>query len=186
MSTTRDQLITKTCELLELQGYHATGLNQIIKESGTPKGSLYYHFPGGKEELATTAIARIGDLVLKRIQDNLAQVEHPADAIEQLIRTIAHSVELSDYRAGGPLTSVAMEAIATSEALRDECSRIYRAWQMAFADKLKQGGFTEARADQMSVLIIASIEGAVILCRTSRSRDPLDSIAREIGNLIRI
>ena len=41
MSSTRDQIIEKTCELLEAQGYHATGLNQILAESGAPKGSLY-------------------------------------------------------------------------------------------------------------------------------------------------
>ena len=53
MSTTREQIIEKTCELIELQGFNATGVNQIIRESGTPKGSLYYHFPGGKEELGS-------------------------------------------------------------------------------------------------------------------------------------
>lgn len=185
MSTTRDQIISKTCELLELQGYHATGLNQIIKESGTPKGSLYYHFPGGKEELATTAIARIGDMVLKRIQDTLAQFEHPADAVEHMIRLIAHGVEISDYRTGGPITSVAMEAIATSDALREECHRIYDAWQMAFANKLTQGGIDKERAKRLAILTVASIEGAVILCRTSRSRTPLESIADEIGDMIR-
>ncbi len=58
VSSTRDQIIEATAGLLETQGYRATGLNQIIEESGAPKGSLYYYFPGGKEEFSTEASAR--------------------------------------------------------------------------------------------------------------------------------
>lgn len=56
MNTTRDQIIETTCELLEAYGYHATGLNQILTKSGTPKGSLYYYFPEGKEELTSETL----------------------------------------------------------------------------------------------------------------------------------
>lgn len=185
MSKTRDQIIAKTCELLELQGYHATGLNQIIKESGTPKGSLYYHFPGGKEDLASQAIGRIGDIVLERIRANLAQVENPADAVEAFLKNIAYNIEKSGYRAGGPITSVAMEAVSTSDTLREECQRIYGEWQEAFACKLVDGGIDETRAHCVATLIIASIEGSVILCRTNQSKAPLESTAVELGHLIR-
>ncbi|MDQ2717139.1 MAG: TetR/AcrR family transcriptional regulator, partial [Chloroflexota bacterium] len=69
MNTTREQIIEATCDLLEAQGYHATGLNQILAESGAPKGSLYYYFPQGKEELTAAAIDRTGKLVAQRIKD---------------------------------------------------------------------------------------------------------------------
>ncbi|UUZ80779.1 TetR/AcrR family transcriptional regulator [Paenibacillus sp. P26] len=52
----RERLIQATSNLIELQGYHATGLNQIIKEGGAPKGSLYYYFPNGKEELVAESV----------------------------------------------------------------------------------------------------------------------------------
>ena len=184
MVSTRNQIIETTCDLIELQGYHATGLNQIIKESGSPKGSLYHHFPGGKEELAVVAIRHVGEIVLTRIQENLAHIENPAEAIRTFIMNIAHHVELSGFRAGGPITTIALETASTSVLLREECQRIYSGWQAAFATKLGTGGMTVERARSLSILIIASIEGGVILCRTEQSRTPLEKIAEEIAVLI--
>ncbi len=180
MATTRDQLIEKTCELLEMQGYHATGLNQIIKESETPKGSLYYHFPGGKEELAIEAVSYVGRIVLNRITENLAEIDDPAEAIKMFIRNIAVNVERSGYRAGGPITTIALETASGSDSLRETCHRIYSEWQTAFAEKLSD----HPRAESIATLIIASIEGGVILCRTSRSRTPLERVADEVAALI--
>jgi TetR/AcrR family transcriptional regulator, lmrAB and yxaGH operons repressor len=184
MTSTRDQIIETTCNLLELQGYHATGLNQIIKESGSPKGSLYYHFPGGKEQLALEALRHVEAIVLERIQENLALIEEPSESIRRFIMSIALNVERSGFRTGGPITTIALETASTSEALREECERIYAGWQAAFADKLQMGGIPPERARDISTLIIASIEGGVILCRTNRSRVPLERVATEIGYLI--
>lgn len=184
MVSTRDQIIETTCDLLELQGYHATGLNQIIKESGTPKGSLYYHFPGGKEELAVEAVNHVGRIVLQRIRENLAQVDDSAESISTFIRNIALNVERSGFRAGGPITTIAMETASTSPTLRQECQRIYDEWQAAFADKLRIGGIEEQRSRRMAALIVAAIEGGVILCRTSQSQTPLQQVSEEIYQLV--
>ncbi len=184
MSSTREKIIATTCDLLELQGYHATGLNQIIGESGSPKGSLYYHFPGGKEELAIEAIHHVGNQVLKRIQDNLALVDDPAEALRAFIYNIALNVELSDFRAGGPITTIAMETASNSERLRQTCQQIYQSWQGAFADKLLAGGMMPERAQQVAQFIVSVIEGGVILCRTQRSRLPLEQNADELSRLV--
>lgn len=182
--STRDQIIEITCGLLEMQGYHATGLNQIIRESGSPKGSLYHYFPGGKEELATEAIRHVGQIVLQRIQQNLAAIDDPVEAIRAFIMQIAHSVEASGFRAGGPITTIAMETASTSERLRQECHVIYTQWQNAFADKLVNGGLSPERAARLAVMIISAIEGGIILCRTGRSREPLEQVAVEVAILL--
>jgi TetR/AcrR family transcriptional repressor of lmrAB and yxaGH operons len=184
MTTARDQIIETTCELLELQGYHATGLNQIIKESGSPKGSLYYYFPGGKEELTAEALNRVGQMVLNRIKENLAVIDDPAESIREFILNIARNVVLSGYRAGGPITTVALETAATNERLREECQRIYGGWQGAFADKLLSSGFSESSAKQLACLIIAAIEGGIILSRTNRNPEPLQNVAHQLSELV--
>lgn len=184
MASTREHLIEKTCELLELQGYHATGLNQIVKESGSPKGVLYYHFPGGKEELAAQAVETVGEIVLERIRSNLAEIDDASESIRSFIQNIAFNVEQSGYAKGGPITTIALETASTNSRLREICDRIYQEWQDAFAQKLVLAGLPPERAASLATVIIASIEGGVILCRTRRNRQPLERVAEEISYLV--
>lgn len=185
MSTSRERIVETTCELLEIQGFQATGLNQIIRESGAPKGSLYYYFPEGKEELVAEAVARMAKVVEGRIRSHLAGVEAPAEAVRTFILTLAHYVDASEYRSGGPITTAALEAAATSERVRVACLESYQAWQTAFQERLVQSGYPEDRAARLSSLIIASLEGAIILSRTERSIRPLEHVAEELGFLLR-
>lgn len=184
MTSARDHIIEATCALIEMQGYHATGLNQIIQESGSPKGSLYYYFPGGKEALVSEALERTGAAVLTRIQNSLASVPAAAEAVGAFLHQLAYHVEASGYRQGGPITTVALETASISERLRTECAAIYESWRAAFAAKLTDGGMEAARAARLSLLILACIEGGIILSRTRLSGDPLREMGDELRRLI--
>lgn len=180
----REQILETTCELLEVQGYHATGLNQIIKESGSPKGSLYYYFPGGKDELTAEAIHRTGQIVLNRIRAELAAIDEVAAAIHRFVMNLSHYVPASGYRAGGPIMTVALETAADNDRLRQVCDAVYASWQAAFAEKLLENGFSQERSERLASVIIAAIEGGILLSRTSRSPKPLENIADELFLLI--
>jgi TetR/AcrR family transcriptional repressor of lmrAB and yxaGH operons len=184
MSSTREQFIQTTCELMESQGYYATGLNQIIEESGGPKGSLYYHFPGGKEELTAEALQHVGSLVEKRIRKHLSTSDDSANAIKIFVENIAFNVEQSGYRAGGPITTVAIETASTSERLRDVCDNIYSAWQNVFAERLENDDIPRQKAETLAQVIIASIEGGIILCRTERNPTALKTVAQAMHDLV--
>lgn len=184
MNTTRDQIIETTCELLETYGYYATGLNQILTKSGTPKGSLYYYFPEGKEELTSEAIERTGRHVAGRIKSELSKIENPGEAIRAFVISIAYHIEESGFRAGGPLMIVAMETATSSERLNLACREAYHLLQQAFQEKLMASDFTEAQATPVATFINASIEGGIILSRTSHSGDPLRNVAEMLGHLL--
>jgi TetR/AcrR family transcriptional regulator, lmrAB and yxaGH operons repressor len=181
MGATRDQIVETTRALLEAQGYHATGLNQIIAQSGAPKGSLYYYFPQGKEELAEEAVTRSAHIVAERIRHALARIENAAEAVRAFVREIAHSVEASGFSAGGPLTTIALETVNSSERLNLACREAYRYIQEAFAEKLVARGYAEERARQLATFIVSSIEGGIILSRTKHSGDALRQVADELG-----
>ncbi|MDX1665561.1 MAG: TetR/AcrR family transcriptional regulator [Candidatus Promineifilaceae bacterium] len=180
MSSTREQFIETTCELLETQGYHATGLNQIVAESGAPKGSLYYHFPQGKEELTAEAIARSAEITAERIRANIAGTEPAAVAIPRFVERIADNVEASGYRSGGPLMTVALETATSSERLNIASREGYTRLQAAFAEKLVDGGYDEKLARELATFVTSAIEGGIILSRTYHSGDPLRLVARQL------
>lgn len=184
MSDARERIIDTACQLMESQGYHATGLNQIVRESGAPKGSLYYYFPNGKEELAAEAIRHTGQTVEARIRASLEVIADPAEAVRQFIHTLAGHMAASGYQAGGPITTVALESATTSKRINAVCQDVYTAWQAAFSEKLLCSGIDTARAVRLAALIVASLEGGIVLSRTVHSVEPLHNVAEEVGALI--
>ncbi len=187
MTAARDQIIETTCTLLELQGYHATGLNEIIRESGSPKGSLYHYFPGGKEELVAAALNRAGDVAHQRIKAQLTISHDLVQVMRDFMMDLAAGIEASAYQAGGAITIVAMEVASSQrDRLREECERIYELWRQAFRDRMVEAGIESGRAERLAMLILAAIEGGILLCRTYRSPEPLVAVAEEITALLKI
>lgn len=185
MTSTRDQIIATTCDLLEAQGYYATGLNQIVAESGAPKGSLYYYFPDGKEEITSEAIDRLGRTVAHRIRQALGGEKDAVAAVRRFVCDIAGHVEAAEFRAGGPLTTVALETVHSSERLNRACRSAYDRLQSAFEDRLLADGFPEARAAELATFITAAIEGGILLSRTFHSGAPLRQVADQLGQALR-
>jgi TetR/AcrR family transcriptional regulator, lmrAB and yxaGH operons repressor len=184
MAPARDQLIETMCSLLEAQGYHGTGLNQILRESGSPRGSLYYYFPEGKEELAAEAIKRTGAHMAAHVRAELGATTDVAGALRCFVLRIAAHIEGAGFCKGGPLTAVAMETATTSERLNLACRAAFAQLEAAFAEGLAAGGVAPERADSLATMIVAAIEGGIILSRTYHCGEPLRRIAAELPQLL--
>jgi TetR/AcrR family transcriptional repressor of lmrAB and yxaGH operons len=184
MSNAREQILLVTATLLEKQGFHGTGLNEIIKESGSPKGSLYYYFPEGKEQIASEAVLQSGKMTAERIRAGLAESRDPAAAIEGFILKVAAHVEISGFGAGGPLTAVAMETATQSERINAACREAYGMIETAFREKLLESGLPSAKAEQLARFITAAIEGGIILSRTYHTGEPLRLVASQLNILL--
>jgi TetR/AcrR family transcriptional repressor of lmrAB and yxaGH operons len=184
MSNVREQILHTTCDLLEKQGYHGTGLNEIVKESGAPKGSLYYYFPQGKEQITAEAVLQSGQAVAERIRTSLRTSDSASIAIHDFILLVAEHVEHSGFAAGGPLTTVAMETATQSERINLACREAYGMLQTAFTEKLLESGYSTAKALELGTFVTASIEGGIILSRTFHTADPLRVVARQLKVLL--
>ncbi len=173
MNPAKEHILEAAARLFEKQGYHATGLNEIIRESDTPKGSLYYYFPEGKEQIgAETALWSAGKMA-ERIRFGLSQAEQPAEAVRLLALGIAGAIEQSGFAAGGPLMMLAAESAVSSERLNSACREAYGQMQSVFADKL--GGDTV-----LAEFVLATLEGAILLSRVRHSGEPLRRTAEHL------
>ena len=182
MATAREEIILATCRLLEKQGYPATGLNEIIKESGAPKGSRYHYFPDGKEQIVSEAMSFAGQVMVERMCSELAKVENPIQALYDYIMRLADKVEEKHFTAGNPLTIVSVEAAGASERISRACREVYDQIEAILKEKMASCGLPEAEAAEQARLTLASLEGGIILSRIHRTADPLRSIAHHLNN----
>ncbi|MEM7115617.1 MAG: TetR/AcrR family transcriptional regulator [Chloroflexota bacterium] len=180
----RQRLVSTTSTLLERQGYAATGLKQILQESGTPKGSLYHYFPDGKESLAVEAITQRMREMAGHARRILSQIDDPAEAIHALIRHLAEMTQRQSCGTGAPIAAVALEASNSSETLRQACAVGYDGLEAVFAAKLVMGGYSAENAAELAAIINASIEGATILARTKQDATVLFHIADAMKTVV--
>lgn len=174
----REKILTTAMRLFYFQGFHGTGLNQILKESGAPKGSLYHYFPEGKEQLAEEAIKLSRELIGDVIQHYMMEKESMEEALTAHILAMA---ELFDQENGVeenshlmmPFGLLASETAFTNERLREACSDTYQYWESLYFGKLVKNGYRTYDAKIISQFISTLIEGAVTLSLTKKSNEPL-------------
>jgi TetR/AcrR family transcriptional regulator, lmrAB and yxaGH operons repressor len=178
MSETRDRLLRAGERLFRAQGYSGTGLKQLAAEAEAPWSSMYHFFPGGKEQLAEQAIRYGGELYAQMIRQSFAAYPDPREAIAAMFSGEAKILRSSGFRLGCPVASVALDVASTTETVRKPCAQVFASWINALAEGIAASGTPQETATDLASYILASLEGAIILSRTSKSVKPLEQTAR--------
>ncbi|WP_326566504.1 TetR/AcrR family transcriptional regulator [Amycolatopsis rhabdoformis] len=179
---TRRRMLESAAELFQTQGYHATGLTQLVAAGGAPKGSLYFHFPGGKEQLAAEAVQLSSSRVADALTAAVTAAPDPASAISAVVDALATSLISSDFQRGCPLATVALEA--DSEPLRSACETGYADWHTRLVSYFTDQGLPSDRATSLATVVLASIEGALLFAKTRRDVTPLRDIAAHLHTTV--
>jgi len=174
-SDVRQRMIDHALVLLARKGPQGASFNDILQASGAPRGSLYHHFPGGKEELLLATMDAAG----RRAEALLGPVRgQPADtAAEAFIALWRAVLTRSGFEAGCAVLAVTVTS--DSPELRDHAGRIFRTWRALLASILNEGGVPPERADGLAATLIAACEGAVALSRAEGSLAPFELTAAE-------
>uniref|UniRef100_A5WFH0 Transcriptional regulator, TetR family n=1 Tax=Psychrobacter sp. (strain PRwf-1) TaxID=349106 RepID=A5WFH0_PSYWF len=179
----KDVLIDTASHLFMVRGYCGVGLNDIIDESGIPKGSLYYYFPEGKEQLAIAAIEHTKQLVLEDITRVFSENSNLIEALQAYVFALAQMFGEGGKPIGSPIGTIAGEKHSTSEPIRLACESTFKGWQAVYAEKFVASGYSQEQADSLATVFHALTEGGILLAFTTKNGKPLEAIAEQIPSL---
>ena len=184
-SDSKGKTLAAAARLFRQQGYHGTALHDILAAGGSPRGSLYFHFPKGKEEIGQAALTLAGEAVRQAIVQAAAASENAESFLVRIVRGMASDLEKSDYREGCPIATTALETAAQSEVLGAATRTAFQKWELEIKRGLVRFGLTSGDADLAATLVLSQLEGALLLARTYRSLEPLRRAEQAVKLLVR-
>ncbi|HUB41189.1 MAG TPA: TetR/AcrR family transcriptional regulator [Streptosporangiaceae bacterium] len=180
MAGVRDNMIAGAARLLAQRGLQATSFSTVLAETNSPRGSIYHHFPGGKDELVTAAIEATRQHALNLIDQDMGapavEITKSFLAAWRALLTYAH------FDAGCAL--VAVTVAAETGALRERSGEAFRTWRDKLASALETGGLSEADASATATLLLAASEGAVVVCRAEQDIGPFELVAAQLVDYV--
>ena len=181
---TRELMVRTALELLRERGYAGMSFGDVIERSGAPRGSIYHHFPGGKQQLVTEAVT----LYAERIRERLATAVHSGsslDAVRTLIDVTRDGLRASDFRAGCAIAAVVLDVTPEDRVLLDLSAASLGGWRGVLATGFRRDGATAAQARRLAALVVGAVEGALILARADRDVTPVVDIGHELESHLR-
>ncbi len=171
----RQRMIAEAAKALARKGLQGASFSEVLAASGAPRGSLYHHFPGGKDELVQNALEAASRFALSTLGERQGRPAHEiAETFVALWRLV---LERSDFTAGCAIAAV---TVAAQDAdMLDRAAAGFRAWRTRLGELFAAGGVAAGRADDLAALLIAVCEGAVVLARAQRSFDAFDRATGE-------
>jgi len=177
--------LSAAARLMRQQGYHGTALHDILAAAGSPRGSLYFHFPRGKEEIGEAALTLAGEAVRQSIAQAAESSESAETFLTRIARGMASDLAKSGYKEGCPIATTALETSAQSNVLGAATRTAFQKWETEIKRGLERFGMTSSDADLIATTALSQLEGALLLARTYRSLTPMHRAEQALKLLLR-
>jgi TetR/AcrR family transcriptional repressor of lmrAB and yxaGH operons len=179
-SAVAERMVESAIVLLAKHGFQKTSFSDVLAESGAPRGSIYHHFPGGKEQLIAAAMQVAGSRAVELIE---ALRGMPATDVVDGFMMIGRVI-LEESRLSAGCSIVAVTVSSGSDELLEQAGVVFRSWQERLAELLQLGGMSADQAGPFATLMIASSEGGIVLSRAQQSLEPFDAVHRQLRYLL--
>src|ERR1700691_4275095 len=158
-SDSRKKMVQSAASLIGAQGLNATSFSDVLADSGAPRGSIYFHFPGGKRELAKDAIRLTSEQVIAHMTANAGTSAN--EVLQHFVALFQHVVEASDGAAGCAVAGVTIDLRADDDDLKVEAREAFLSWVALLPEQLVRVDVAEERAFGIASIAVASVEGAL-------------------------
>jgi len=180
---TRQRMIDGAAELIRRNGYGATSFKDVWEYTGTPRGSVYFHFPGGKEELGLEVLTAAATQLASLTRQAGSRTRTPETFIRGVAKALADETESSGYLDGCAILAISTEASPVSPRLRAAAASAFQIWSTAIAVELEQKGLPAADAAFLAGVLLSGFEGARAVVKAARSRVPLEQAGEALALL---
>lgn len=170
VTPTRERILYAAAELFRRQGYSGTGLKQVVAEADAPFGSLYHHFPGGKQQLADEVIRGAGAFFQALVVAVYDEESTAEASVRAVFEGAAETLESTDFQDACPIATIALEVASTNDVLRRATAEVFEQWTVALSERLGDR--------DLALAVISALEGAFVLCRARRSVEPMLAAGR--------
>jgi len=177
----RAEMISGASELLASHGVQGTSFALVLETTGAPRGSIYHHFPGGKNELVLAAIASAGESVTALI--DATDADSPQDIVRMFVGGWRNLLTTAQFERGCVLAAASQTAEHETD-IRVAADRYFTEWREALARALVRSGDDPTAADDHAALLIAAVEGALLMGRAARSAEIFDVLERQLPGLL--
>ncbi len=178
----RTSMVRSAASLIRSRGVSATSFSEVLADSGAPRGSIYHHFPDGKQQLAEDAIRWTSERVLAHLRAGTET--KPSAVLERFVDMWRQVVVTSGGTAGCVVAGVAVDTVADETSVMEVVRAAFRSWAALLSEQLEAVGVPAHRARPIAVATLAGMEGALILCRAEGNVRPLDAVADEMKRLL--
>jgi AcrR family transcriptional regulator len=176
----REQMIRGAAELLSTHGVQGTSFADVLAHTGAPRGSIYHHFPDGKEELVHAAASSVGEDVLALL--DAMEAATPAGVVDAFVDGWRAVLVGGEYRRG---CAIAATCLGSSDApsLHELSGEVFASWTAALSRAFVRSGAARRRADDLAALCLAAVEGALVLGRAAHDDRIFDVLKRQLRRL---
>lgn len=179
--STRESILVAAGELLRCKGYAAVSVKDIVTASGAPIGSLYHHFPGGKEQIVRESLLSAAGAYALLIPALLAEHEDLGVGMRHVFAQAADDMATTGFANMCPIGSVAGEIADSHESLRAATAAIFASWIDGGTTYFAARGLDDAAARQVTTTVVAGLEGAFLLARAMRDVAPIVEMGNVLG-----
>jgi TetR/AcrR family transcriptional repressor of lmrAB and yxaGH operons len=181
---TRERMVDGAKELIRKNGYGATSFKDVWEYTDTPRGSVYFHFPGGKEQLGLEVLASVGQRLADLTDALAARTRTAKTLVRALAAALADEVEGSDYLDGCAIVNISSETAASSETLRQASAAAFAQWTAALAWHFERFGMSVAESRRLADVVVSGLEGARVVAKTYRDRAALERMGQALSELV--
>jgi TetR/AcrR family transcriptional repressor of lmrAB and yxaGH operons len=168
-SSAREDMLTVATDLFRARGYEGVGIAELLEKSGAPRGSLYFHFPGGKQQIGAEVVARVGAEVASRFRELRESGVDITTFIERVFKATAAESKERCYEASCPMAALATGFGSNDVKLAEAVKIAFTSWETEIRLAAEARGMTKSNAGLFASAMLTAMEGAFVISKAQRS-----------------